>query len=80
MALKRNNLEQATQLQVGRANNVAWCCRELVRDPSIVRGKSVLEIGAGTGLCGIVAARLGASEVHTILLPPALQLILAPDS
>ncbi len=39
-------------------------CRELVNDPSIVKGRSVLEIGAGTGLCGLVAARLGAAQAR----------------
>lgn len=31
--------------------------------PGIVRGCSVLEIGAGCGACGILAAKLGASRV-----------------
>ena len=31
--------------------------------PCIVRGRSVLEIGAGCGACGILAARLGAARV-----------------
>ncbi|KAL0036907.1 hypothetical protein WJX77_004594 [Trebouxia sp. C0004] len=37
--------------------------RELIEHPGIVAGKSVLEIGSGCGLCGIVAARLGAAQV-----------------
>lgn len=43
-------------------------CRLLVENPRLVEGKEVLEIGAGTGLCGIVAAKLGAAQV-TILMP-----------
>ncbi|KAA6419328.1 MAG: hypothetical protein FRX49_10727 [Trebouxia sp. A1-2] len=38
-------------------------CRELVEHPGIIAGKSVLEIGSGCGLCGIVAAKLGAAQV-----------------
>ncbi len=38
--------------------------RELVQSPQIVAGKRVLEIGAGCGLNGIVAAKLGAAEVR----------------
>lgn len=36
--------------------------------PSIVAGKSVLEIGSGCGLCGIVAAKLGASRVKLMYM------------
>lgn len=37
--------------------------RYLVKHPHIVHRKHVLEIGAGVGLCGLVAAGLGAAEV-----------------
>ncbi len=37
--------------------------RRLVEMPELVRGKQVLEIGSGCGLCGILAAKLGAREV-----------------
>lgn len=33
--------------------------------PAIVAGKKVLEIGSGCGLCGILAAKLGAAQVGT---------------
>ena len=39
-------------------------CRHLVDNPALVRGRRVLELGSGTGLCGIVAAKLGAAEVR----------------
>lgn len=43
---------------------ITCLCRELVAHPGIVAGKEVLEIGSGTGLCGIVAAKLGAHMVR----------------
>lgn len=38
-------------------------CRELLKHPAVVAGKAVLEIGSGCGLCGILAAKLGAAQV-----------------
>lgn len=32
-------------------------------EPELCRGKSVVEVGCGTGLCGILAARVGARRV-----------------
>ena len=40
-----------------------WCRREMASHPETVRGCTVLEIGAGCGACGILAAKLGASRV-----------------
>ena len=40
----------------------------LVEKPQLVQGREVLEIGSGTGLCGIVAAKLGASKVSSHLI------------
>lgn len=37
-------------------------CREITTHPSLVQGKSVLELGAGCGAPGFVASKLGATE------------------
>ena len=38
-------------------------CHEMVLHPGLVLNKTVLEIGAGCGACGLLAAKLGASQV-----------------
>ena len=38
-------------------------CRHLIAHPEIVAGKRVIEIGAGCGLCGMLAVKLQAHEV-----------------
>ncbi|KAF5838415.1 hypothetical protein DUNSADRAFT_2884 [Dunaliella salina] len=38
-------------------------CRVLAEHPGFVQGRTLLEIGAGCGVCGIVAAKLGALRV-----------------
>lgn len=58
-------------VETGISNGVgakAWraaktLSRALVAGASDVAGKRVLELGAGCGMCGLVAARLGASSV-----------------
>uniref|UniRef100_A0A0G4GS36 Uncharacterized protein n=1 Tax=Chromera velia CCMP2878 TaxID=1169474 RepID=A0A0G4GS36_9ALVE len=47
----------------------------LADNPWVVRGKRVVELGAGTGLPGLVASAVGASEVVMTDMPEALQLI-----
>lgn len=47
----------------------------LTQEPSLVAGKRVLELGAGVGFVGLVAAHLGAAEVvQTDYHPEALAL------
>ena len=38
-------------------------CQHLINHPGMVRGKNILELGSGMGLCGIVCHYLGASKV-----------------
>ena len=52
----------------------ASLCRFLHRHPLLVRGRSVLELGSGTGLVGLVAASLGAQCVLTDSSEPSLVL------
>lgn len=52
---------------IGLANRLA-------RDPTLVRGKRLLEIGCGVGLPGIVARWLGAEVEQTDFHPEALSL------
>ena len=52
---------RSTGLTLWRASDLL--CRYLCSHPSAVRGQSVAELGAGLGLCGIVAASLGARNV-----------------
>lgn len=40
-----------------------FMCEFLKRNPEIVRGKRVLELGSGTGIVGLYAAKLGAKHV-----------------
>jgi len=44
--------------------------RTLVAAPRLVAGRSVLEVGAGVGLAGLLAARLGAAQVPLAQSPP----------
>lgn len=64
-----NMLEGGTGCHVWPAG--LWLAQWLLNNPHIVKGKRCLELGAGTGLVGAVAAQLGASQVHSPPPPPA---------
>lgn len=51
----------STGLTLRRASGLL--CGYISRFPDIVRGKAVLELGAGLGSCGILAQKLGARRV-----------------
>jgi predicted nicotinamide N-methyase len=44
--------------------------RHLVDHPEEIAGRSVVDVGTGSGLCAIVAARLGAESVQAIDIDP----------
>lgn len=48
--------------------------RYLAKHPELVRGKSVLEVGCGLGLAGMVAHGLGGKVILSDYLPAALEL------
>lgn len=49
-------------------------CKYLIDSPALVEGKAVLELGAGTGLVGLVCCFMGARKVFITDLPEALPL------
>ncbi|EJD47875.1 S-adenosyl-L-methionine-dependent methyltransferase [Auricularia subglabra TFB-10046 SS5] len=60
-------LESRTMIEAGTTGLHTWgaslaLCQHLQEHPELVRGKRVLELGCGSGLLGIVVARLGAEK------------------
>lgn len=63
-------------------SSVIWACGPLLAQhlcdtPELVAGKRCIELGAGIGLTGAVAARLGAESVLTTDIPEAMPLLQA---
>lgn len=52
---------QSTGLTLWKSSEIL--CSYLCENPSIITGKKVIELGAGLGLAGIVAHKLGAQKV-----------------
>jgi predicted nicotinamide N-methyase len=44
--------------------------RHVLDDPSLVRGRSVLDLATGSGLCALAAARAGAASVRAVDVDP----------
>lgn len=44
--------------------------RYLQDNPDVVAGRSVVDVGSGSGLCAIVSARLGAASVEAVDIDP----------
>mmetsp|Transcript_7866 Transcript_7866/g.14472 ORF Transcript_7866/g.14472 Transcript_7866/m.14472 type:complete len:274 (-) Transcript_7866:194-1015(-) len=61
-------VHDSNQLIEKFVSRVVWpsaqeMCRYFVKHPQLVEGKRILELGSGTGLCGITLAYLGAKQV-----------------
>ncbi|GBG26194.1 Protein N-lysine methyltransferase METTL21A [Hondaea fermentalgiana] len=68
LIIKLSYLHASNQLIEKFVSRVVWpsaeeMARYFTANPSLVRGKRILELGSGTGLCGITMARLGAASV-----------------
>lgn len=67
MLASRNVLEGGTGCHAWPAG--MWLAQWLLNHPHVVEGHRCLELGAGTGVVGMIAARLGAAQVLPSPLP-----------
>lgn len=80
------NLPHGRNINISQARSVSsltgWLvwpvaehlCKYLIDTPSLVKGKTVMELGAGTGLVGLICSYLGARTVVLTDLQEALPL------
>jgi len=61
MHVCQSGLEEALGAQLWRSSFLL--SRLMLARPEIVRGRDVLELGSGCGMCGMLAAKLGAKKV-----------------
>mmetsp|Transcript_27789 Transcript_27789/g.84830 ORF Transcript_27789/g.84830 Transcript_27789/m.84830 type:complete len:246 (+) Transcript_27789:113-850(+) len=69
-----------SQAFVSGTSSVIWpvallLAKHLCDHPELVRGKACIELGAGIGIVGMVAAALGASRVVVTDLPEAMPIL-----
>jgi len=80
VSVEQDMLEARSGSEEDATGRVVWpaahaLAAHLCAHPDLVRGRRVVELGAGTGLVGLVAAALGAAEVVLTDLPSTLPLL-----
>ena len=54
--------------------------RYLFEHPELVAGRRIVDVASGSGLCGIVAMRLGAASVHALDVDPFAEAAIAVNA